>query len=117
MTRSFLSTFDFCLLLVLTLNDLGGVEEDGKDEEVVEGCKEDNEGVVDGTEDGGEVVGVVLAAVVWGVVRLGETEVECWDLFLCSCCNLRFVFCWKRFHHERVVLETGGEVVGLGLEG
>ena len=111
MTRSFLSTFDFCLLLVLTLNDLGEVE-DGKDEEVVDG-----DGVVDGTEDGGEVVRVVLAAVVCGVVRLGATEVLWWDLFLCSCCNLRFVFCWKRFHHERVVLETGGEVVGLGLEG
>ena len=88
----------------------------GGEEEVEEGCKEVVVGVVDGTdgEVGCEVV--VVAAVVWGVVRLGE-EVVWWDLFLCSCCNLRFVFCWKRFHHDRVVLETGGEVVVGGSEG
>lgn len=87
----------------------------GVEEEVEEGCKEVVVGVVDGTD--GEVGGeVVVAAVVWGVVRSGE-EVVWWDLFLCSCCNLRFVFCWKRFHHDRVVLDTGGEVVVGGSEG
>ena len=60
--------------MVLILNDLGEVE-DGKDEDV-EGCREVGEEVVDGTEEvGGVVTRVVLAAVVWGVVRLGAEVV------------------------------------------
>lgn len=54
---------------------------------------------------------VVVLEVVWGVVGSG---LELVVLFLCSCFNLRFVFCWNLFHQESVVLGAGVVVVGEG---
>ena len=54
---------------------------------------------------------VVVLEVVCGVVGSG---LELVVLFLCSCFNLRFVFCWNLFHQESVVLGAGVVVVGEG---
>ena len=59
------------------------------------------------------VVVAVVVLVVWGVVGIG-LEVVVVVLFL-SFCSLFFVFCWNRFHQDRVVWRGFKVVVGCGL--
>ena len=59
------------------------------------------------------VVVAVVVLVVWGVVGIG-LEVVVVVLFL-SFCSLFFVFCWNRFHQDRVVWRGFKVVVGRGL--
>lgn len=58
------------------------------------------------------VVVAVVVLVVWGVVGIGLEVVVV--LFL-SFCSLFFVFCWNRFHQDRVVWRGFKVVVGCGL--
>ena len=61
------------------------------------------------------VVVAVVVLVVWGVVGIGlEVVVVVVVLFL-SFCSLFFVFCWNRFHQDRVVWRGFKVVVGCGL--
>jgi len=60
------------------------------------------------------VVVAVVVLVVWGVVGIGLEVVVVVVLFL-SFCSLFFVFCWNRFHQDRVVWRGFKVVVGCGL--